>query len=99
MRAAHDSGPWYCSQCGRERLARRCGCQGTARDAAEAVGLLGRAQALRAAAELHPSSAAENLRDAARLESMAALACRRAIHLDGERASGEFTPAATKRRP
>lgn len=68
MKVRLEDGPWYCAECGRKRLARRCGCQGTAADA----GLLARAQALRSAAEKHPASAPANLADAVRLELLAA---------------------------
>lgn len=70
---------FFCTACGRERLASRCGCQGTAGDTTapmpavspEAGRLLRMARAHREAAALHPASAAANLADAERLEAMA----------------------------
>lgn len=58
-------GIYFCALCGRERLARRCGCVGARRDVER---LRSMAAAHRAAAVLCPASAADNLRDAERLE-------------------------------
>jgi hypothetical protein len=59
---------YYCTECGRQRTARRCGCWGTHRDV---VRWLEQAHTLRLAAEIHPPSAEANLADAARLERLA----------------------------
>ena len=73
---------WFCALCGRERKARRCGCQGATKDTTpnmlvppgvhvESMRLLTRAQFLREAASKHEASAAANLEDAERLEKLA----------------------------
>ena len=77
---------FFCAECGRARLARRCGCQGAKYDGSprtipnilippgvrtESVQLLTRAAMLRDAAKINPSSAEANIADAERLERMA----------------------------